>query len=117
MWSFLGPIWAFALIVAATGLFLTTALAGRLFCGFACPQTVYTMIFTWIEARVEGDHLARLKLDRSPNGPRKLALRFEAGAWALLSADADQWEQQSAYLKRLYAYAELNEKDIYNIRG
>ncbi len=77
---------AFALILAATALFLTTALAGRLFCGFACPQTVYTMLFTWIEARVEGDHLARLKLDRSPTGPRKLALRLTKHLlWAALA--------------------------------
>jgi cytochrome c oxidase accessory protein FixG len=63
---------AFVLILAATALFLVTALAGRLFCGFACPQTVYTEIFTWIEAKVEGDHLARLKLDQSPMTGRKL---------------------------------------------
>ena len=54
------------LLIAATGLFLVTALAGRLFCGFACPQTVYTSIFTWIESRIEGDHLARLQLDQGP---------------------------------------------------
>jgi hypothetical protein len=66
---------AIALILAATGLFLVTAVAGRLFCGFACPQTVYTSIFMWVETRVEGDHLARLKLDQSPSSPRKLALR------------------------------------------
>lgn len=66
---------AIALILAATGLFLVTAVAGRLFCGFACPQTVYTSIFMWIETRVEGDHLARLKLDQSPATPRKLLLR------------------------------------------
>ena len=57
---------ALVLLIAATGLFLVTALAGRLFCGFACPQTVYTSIFTWIESRIEGDHLARLQLDQGP---------------------------------------------------
>jgi polyferredoxin len=56
---------AIALILAATGLFLVTALAGRLFCGFACPQTV-TSIFMWIEEKVEGDHLARLRSTRPP---------------------------------------------------
>ncbi|HRD33343.1 MAG TPA: cytochrome c oxidase accessory protein CcoG [Rhodocyclaceae bacterium] len=66
---------AFVLIVGATALFFVTALAGRLFCGFACPQTVYTMIFVWIEARVEGDHLARLRLDQEAPNARKLALR------------------------------------------
>ena len=78
---------AIVLIIAAVGLFLVTALAGRLFCGFACPQTVYTTIFTWIEARIEGDHLARLKLDQSPLTPRKLLLKsFKHGIWLLIAA-------------------------------
>ncbi len=78
---------AFVLIVAATALFLVTALAGRLFCGFACPQTVYTAIFTWIEARIEGDHLARRKLDQSPWSARKLALKASKhGLWALIAS-------------------------------
>lgn len=72
LWPQDALILAFVLIIAATALFLVTALAGRLFCGFACPQTVYTSIFTWIEARIEGDHLARRKLDASPSHPRKL---------------------------------------------
>ena len=77
---------AIALILAATALFLVTALAGRLFCGFACPQTVYTMIFSWIEAKVEGDHLARLKLDQSPPGLRKFGLRLiKHGLWLALA--------------------------------
>ncbi|HEX6736563.1 MAG TPA: cytochrome c oxidase accessory protein CcoG [Azonexus sp.] len=77
---------AVVLILAATGLFLVTALAGRLFCGFLCPQTVYTTIFTWIEARVEGDHLARLKLDRSPPGAAKFARKaVKHGLWALVA--------------------------------
>lgn len=77
---------AFVLIIAATALFLVTALAGRLFCGFACPQTVYTSIFTWIEARVEGDHLARLRLDASPMSPRKLLIKTaKHGIWALVA--------------------------------
>jgi cytochrome c oxidase accessory protein FixG len=77
---------AFVLILAATALFLVTALAGRLFCGFACPQTVYTMIFTWIEAKVEGDHLARLKLDQEPMNGRKLAVKtLKHGLWWLLA--------------------------------
>lgn len=78
---------AIVLILAATGLFLVTALAGRLFCGFACPQTVYTTIFTWVEARVEGDHLARLRLDQAPMGARKLLLRStKHGLWFLIAA-------------------------------
>ncbi|NMG43211.1 cytochrome c oxidase accessory protein CcoG [Aromatoleum toluvorans] len=78
---------ALALILAATALFLVTALAGRLFCGFACPQTVYTTIFTWVEAKVEGDHLARLELDRSPMSARKLLRKgVKHGLWLLIAA-------------------------------
>jgi len=54
------------LIVSAYSLFLFTALAGRLWCGFACPQTVYTEMFLWIERRFEGDRSARLRLDAAP---------------------------------------------------
>jgi len=57
---------AILLIVSAYGLFLFTAVAGRLWCGFACPQTVYTELFLWIERRFEGDRSARLRLDASP---------------------------------------------------
>ena len=54
------------LILAALALFLFTALAGRLWCGYACPQTVYTEIFMWIERKIEGDRLARIRLDAAP---------------------------------------------------
>ncbi|MFL6699227.1 MAG: 4Fe-4S binding protein, partial [Vitreoscilla sp.] len=54
------------LVVSACSLFLFTAIAGRLWCGFACPQTVYTEIFLWVEHRFEGDRSARLRLDASP---------------------------------------------------
>lgn len=75
LWPQDALLFAFALIIAGVGLFFATALAGRVFCGFACPQTVYTQIFTWIEAKVEGDHLARLRLDSAPLAPRKLAVK------------------------------------------
>ena len=54
------------LIVAAYSLFLFTAVAGRLWCGYACPQTVYTEVFLWIERRFEGDRNARMRLDQGP---------------------------------------------------
>jgi cytochrome c oxidase accessory protein FixG len=53
------------LILSALALFLFTAVAGRLWCGYACPQTVYTEIFMWVEEWLEGDHLTRKKLDKS----------------------------------------------------
>ncbi len=63
------------LILAAYALFLFTAVAGRLWCGFACPQTVYTELFMWVEEWMEGDHLARKKLDKSPWNASKFRKR------------------------------------------
>lgn len=61
------------LIISAYLLFLVTAVAGRVWCGFACPQTVYTEIFLWIERRIEGARSARIRLDRQPWTLDKLA--------------------------------------------
>ena len=61
------------LIIAAYLLFLVTAVAGRVWCGFACPQTVYTEIFLWIERRIEGARSARIRLDRQPWTAGKVA--------------------------------------------
>ncbi|MFY7974614.1 MAG: cytochrome c oxidase accessory protein CcoG [Rubrivivax sp.] len=63
------------LIISAYALFLFTAVAGRLWCGYACPQTVYTEIFMWVEHRFEGDRMQRLKLDAAGWGPTKLLRR------------------------------------------
>ncbi|MGB7815139.1 MAG: cytochrome c oxidase accessory protein CcoG [Methylotenera sp.] len=60
------------LIISALSLFLFTAIAGRLWCGYACPQTVYTEIFLWIERKIEGDRAARMKLDSAEMSGRKL---------------------------------------------
>jgi cytochrome c oxidase accessory protein FixG len=51
------------LVISAFSLFLFTAVAGRLWCGYACPQTVYSEIFMWVERKVEGDRTARIRLD------------------------------------------------------
>jgi cytochrome c oxidase accessory protein FixG len=61
------------LIISALSLFLFTAIAGRLWCGYACPQTVYTEIFLWIEQKIEGDRAARMKLDATAMNYKKLA--------------------------------------------
>ncbi|WP_196869901.1 cytochrome c oxidase accessory protein CcoG [Polaromonas sp. CG_9.11] len=61
------------LVISALGLFLFTAVAGRQWCGYACPQTVYTEIFLWLEKVTEGDRSARLRLDASPMSVNKLA--------------------------------------------
>ncbi|HET7775406.1 MAG TPA: 4Fe-4S binding protein, partial [Azospira sp.] len=77
---------ALVLILSATGLFLVTAVAGRLFCGFACPQTVYTSIFMWVEAKVEGDHVARLKLEQRTLDADKLLRRgAKHGLWLAIA--------------------------------
>lgn len=54
------------LAISALSLFLFTAVAGRLWCGYTCPQTVYTKIFSWIELRIEGDRTQRMRRDRGP---------------------------------------------------
>jgi len=63
---------ALLLIVAGIALFFFTAIAGRLWCGYACPQTVWTEVFLWIERRFEGDRNARMKLDAAPWSGAKL---------------------------------------------
>jgi cytochrome c oxidase accessory protein FixG len=73
------------LILSALSLFLFTAVAGRLWCGYACPQTVYTEIFMWVERRFEGDRQARIKLDAAPWNGRKLLRRGgKHVAWAAI---------------------------------
>jgi len=63
------------LLLSAFGLFAWTTVAGRLWCGFSCPQTVYTEIFLWFEHWVEGDRMARMKLDRAPLTLRKVRIK------------------------------------------
>ena len=88
------------LIIAAISLFLVTSLAGRVWCGYACPQTVWTDLFILIERMVEGDRSARIRLDRSPWSLNKIgrkALKHvlwicvalaTGGAWIFYFADA-----------------------------
>ena len=64
------------LIISALSLFLFTAVAGRLWCGFTCPQTVYTEIFMWIEHKVEGDRSARIRLDQGGWTVEKIWKKF-----------------------------------------
>ena len=74
------------LVISAYSLFLFTTVAGRLWCGYACPQTVYTEIFLWIERKIEGDRVAQMRLDNSGLSARKVALKSaKHGAWIALS--------------------------------
>lgn len=89
-----------ALILGAIGLFAVTSLYGRLWCGFTCPQTVWTDLFMWVERRVEGDRNARIKLDNGPHDAawwRKKAVKHAAwlgiaaatgGVWIMYFNDA-----------------------------
>jgi cytochrome c oxidase accessory protein FixG len=54
------------LVLCALGLFVVTAMAGRVWCGYACPQTVYSKLFVWVESICEGDRQRRLSLDKAP---------------------------------------------------
>jgi cytochrome c oxidase accessory protein FixG len=70
------------LVISAMALFFFTAVAGRLWCGYACPQTVYTEMFLWVERRTEGDRSARMRLDAAPWGVQKIARKgAKQGLW------------------------------------
>ncbi|UXH80053.1 cytochrome c oxidase accessory protein CcoG [Roseateles amylovorans] len=74
------------LLISAYALFFFTAVAGRLWCGYACPQTVYTEIFLWIERRIEGDRAARIRLDKGGLGAEKLLRKTgKHAAWLAVS--------------------------------
>jgi len=76
----------FLLILCALALFLFTAVAGRLWCGYSCPQTVYTEIFLWMEKLVEGDRPQRMKLDKAPWTSRKIGLKVaKHSMWLVFS--------------------------------
>ncbi|MDT8320344.1 MAG: cytochrome c oxidase accessory protein CcoG [Xanthomonadales bacterium] len=78
---------ALLLITAGLSLFFFTALAGRLWCGFACPQTVWTEVFMWIENRVEGNRSRRMKLDKTPWNLEKILRKSTKQAlWILFAA-------------------------------
>ena len=75
------------LVLGAIGLFLATSLAGRVWCGYACPQTVWTDLFMWVERLIEGDRNARVRLDKSPPSANK-ALRkvMKHTVWLVIAA-------------------------------
>ncbi len=74
------------LVVSALSLFLFTAVAGRLWCGYACPQTVYTEIFLWVEQRIEGNRSARIRLDAGALSLEKLGKKaFKHSVWIAIA--------------------------------
>ncbi|MCR9221773.1 MAG: cytochrome c oxidase accessory protein CcoG [Alphaproteobacteria bacterium] len=88
------------LVMAGIGLFLVTSSVGRAWCGYTCPQTVWTDLFIWVERLIEGDRNKRMRLDKQPYGPSKIAKRTAkhaiwlliavatGGAWIFYFADA-----------------------------
>jgi cytochrome c oxidase accessory protein FixG len=108
------------LILAAFTLFLMNAVAGRVWCGYLCPQTVWTDLFMAVERLVEGDRRERLMLDRAPWSARKVRLRatkhavwlliawWTGGAWVLYFADAPTLVRDLATLQApTIAYASI----------
>ena len=74
------------LILAALILFLSNALFGRVWCGYACPQTVWTDLFLWVERAIEGDRRERIKLDAAPWDGEKIAKRVaKHAAWLVIA--------------------------------
>ena len=88
------------LIMAGIGLFLVTSAVGRAWCGYACPQTVWTDLFQHVDRFIDGDRNAQMKLAAAPWGPGKIAKRltkwsiylfisfWTGGAWIMYFADA-----------------------------
>ncbi|GAB3246405.1 CcoG/RdxA/FixG family protein [Chitinimonas naiadis] len=74
------------MVISAFGLFLWTTIGGRLWCGYSCPQTVYTQMFLWIEHWVEGDRAKRIKLDQQALTPHKFGRKaLKHSLWIALS--------------------------------
>ncbi|CAH0348608.1 MAG: cytochrome c oxidase accessory protein CcoG [Sphingobium sp.] len=103
------------LIMAGIGLFLVTSAVGRAWCGYACPQTVWTDLYQHVERFIDGDRNAQMRLNKAPWGMAKLAKRMvkwsiwlaiafaTGGAWIFYFADAptlshDFWTGQAAYV-------------------
>jgi len=74
------------LILGAIGLFFVTSLFGRMWCGFTCPQTVWTDLFMWAERLIEGDRMARVRLDQQRWGVAKLGKKIvKHGVWLVIA--------------------------------
>ncbi|HSO47814.1 MAG TPA: 4Fe-4S dicluster domain-containing protein, partial [Rhizobiaceae bacterium] len=103
------------LVMAAVGLFLVTSAVGRAWCGYACPQTVWTDLFLHIERAIDGDRNAQLRLQNAAWGPGKILKRvakhaswliiavLTGGAWIFYFADAPTLARQLAGWEAPYA--------------
>ena len=100
------------LIMAGLGLFLFTSALGRVWCGYTCPQTVWTDLFILVERWIEGDRNARVRLWNAPWTATKIRLRAvkwtvwlliavaTGGAWVFYFADAPTLLRQLLHLQR-----------------
>jgi cytochrome c oxidase accessory protein FixG len=120
------------LILAAVGIFLAAALFGRIWCGYACPQTVWTDLFIYVERLIEGDRGARIRLEAAPWTASKVTKRVSkhliwlvigaatGGAWVFYFTDAptlaDQLVTGSAPLMA-YAFISLFTFTTYSLGG
>ncbi len=74
------------LILAGLSLFFFTALVGRVWCGYACPQTVWTEAYLWMERKIEGKRSARMKLDKAPTSAEKIRIKvLKHAVWITFS--------------------------------
>ncbi|TFH88446.1 cytochrome c oxidase accessory protein CcoG [Billgrantia azerbaijanica] len=77
---------AWLLIICALGLFLITVFAGRVWCGYSCPQSVWTFLFIWFEHRLEGPRHRRIRRDQSPRSVDTLWRKTaKHGAWLTIA--------------------------------
>ncbi|PHR15240.1 MAG: cytochrome c oxidase accessory protein CcoG [Sphingopyxis sp.] len=103
------------LVMAGIGLFLVTSAVGRAWCGYSCPQTVWTDLFQHVERYIDGDRNAQFRLQAAPWGPKKIGKRllkwsvwlfiafWTGGAWIMYFADAptlvaDFWSGNAAFV-------------------
>jgi polyferredoxin len=99
-WTFLPQDFFFLswmLIMGAFALFVVTVFAGRVFCGYVCPQTVWTFIFMWVEKITEGERNARIKLDKASFSGAKLIRRTaKHSLWLLIAVAITAIQRLSA---------------------
>lgn len=100
---------AFLLIVMAIGLFFITALAGRVFCGYMCFQTIWTDLYLYVEKLTEGDRARRMRLDAGPWSVSKVLRKLTkhtlwiligvVTGWAFVAYFADAFEITAAFFR------------------
>ncbi|MEM7123470.1 MAG: cytochrome c oxidase accessory protein CcoG [Pseudomonadota bacterium] len=75
------------LLLGAVGLIFVTSLFGRVWCGYTCPQTVWTDLFMWVERLIEGDRTKRMRFDKAPASSSKLTKKAaKHGVWLIIAA-------------------------------